>query len=46
MIKYSYLKEALILNGVLNRPVVENGYLIASNATKTKNHMSIKANYF
>ena len=35
--KYFYPKEALILDGVLNRAVAENADLIASNAPSTKN---------
>jgi len=34
--KYFYPKEALILDGVLNRAVAENAHLIASNAPPTK----------
>jgi len=33
--KYFYPKEALILDGVLNRAVAENAHLIASNAPPT-----------
>ena len=33
--KYFYPKEALILDGVLNRAVAENAHIIASNAPPT-----------
>ena len=35
--KYFYPKEALILDGVLNRAVAENAHQIASNAPPSKN---------
>jgi hypothetical protein len=41
--KYFYPKEALILDGVLNRAVAENAHLIASNAPPTKNKKSQNA---
>jgi len=41
--KYFYPKEALILDGVLNRAVAENAHLIASNAPPSKNKKSQNA---
>ncbi len=41
--KYFYPKEALILDGVLNRAVAENAHLMASNAPPTKNKKSQNA---
>jgi hypothetical protein len=35
--KYFYPKEALILDGVLNRAIAENAHQMASNAPPTRN---------
>jgi hypothetical protein len=41
--KYFYPKEALVLDGVLNRSVAENAHAIALNAPSTKNKTSQNA---